>query len=152
MSDTITNTTLIGQAKCEDKPGFVAYASSHIEKLQDEGRYSHATYFDWQKTLSGTAGSLTTSDSKARNFLSGGKLCSRKLRIYTHPDNPTLFLSFLRKPLRNAGNSMTHTLRQHQPQPEKDWQNDKCWLSAQPARSQSFLEENTQSDRMRVIL
>ena len=40
--DTITYTTLIGQAKCEDKPGFVAYASSHIEKLQDEGRYDAA--------------------------------------------------------------------------------------------------------------
>lgn len=40
--DTITYTTLIGQAKCEDKPGFVAYASSHIEKLQDEGSYDAA--------------------------------------------------------------------------------------------------------------
>ena len=41
MSDTITYTTLIGQAKCEDKPG-VAHASSHIEKLQNEGRYDAA--------------------------------------------------------------------------------------------------------------
>lgn len=40
--DTITYTTLIGQAKCEGKTGFVAYANSHIEKLQNEGRYDAA--------------------------------------------------------------------------------------------------------------
>ena len=40
--DTITYTTLIGQAKCEGKTGFVAYENSHIEKLQNEGRYDAA--------------------------------------------------------------------------------------------------------------
>ena len=60
MSDTITYTTLIGQAKCEDKPGFVAYASSHIEKLQNEGRYDAAI------KLKGISNGLSLSSEKTR--------------------------------------------------------------------------------------